>query len=537
MLKQLFVLLVITSLATKNSYAQKPVVIKLPLHSVKVGLNSAELKHIQKINLKPGKSKIVFTGLSNSITKNSLRLQNIGSAELLSLNLLKIDENSSLGTWENQLMSILGKTGDSLEYFEKNIKKTTYELEALELEKKMLTENHDIIPNSKTISLSELKTTTEYYRTRYTEIRIECDSKVIKLKELKRKRNSLLLTHFKSEIQENESSEFCIVMAEFNNPGSEFNTELELSYTAMGSGWIPMYDIFSTNNKDIKIHYRVKILNNTGIDWVNMKITISTADPDAYYKAPDLEPYYVSRYSSYRGNNSNNAQDQQQTYNTNEEEIYIPEREISFTLPKTYTLNAGLIPFFAEVTTYDLTPEFLYRTAPKDDEQVYVIARVTDWEKLNLIDGEAFIYNNGTYLGKSYIKPSSVEDALELPIGVLSDIFVKHKLINEHSNKRAFSGGITASLQYEIKLKNNGAEKRTIEVLDQVPVSESSSIKTDLSELADGGEKDPITGKIRWIIDLNAGSEKTLSLKYTVSYPRGYSYGKKYAYRSVRAKF
>jgi uncharacterized protein (TIGR02231 family) len=524
--------------------AEKPQDIKAPVTAVKVCLNSAQITHVQKVRIKSGISKFAFTGLATGISNRNIALRNIGSAELLTLRLVKLSDTTNIFSLPEDVIEVIRKTKDSILTIEKSIEKTQFELDALDLERTILLTNTNVIQNGKT--LADLKTAGDYYRDRYTAINMEMLGKQKELKLLKRNKVRALKAAFDVENSEESSVSISVILADLRNPGAEYSTDLELSYLASGSGWIPVYDIFASDNKSMKIIYRAKILNNTGIDWNDMNISISTADPSEYYTAPDLEPFYVSNvdrysYSSYNEQANAVAEDKKavkaKMQDEAEEEINIPDREITFSIAKKYNFKAGLTPYFVDVTSYDVTPDFLYRCAPKKEEQVYAIGRLKDWEKLNLIDGEASIYNNGAFLGKSYIRPSSIEDYLELPLGVVSNVFVKHKLVSESSGKKVFGGAITATCNYEIRLKNGSNDKISVEVLDQVPVSEESDVKTEGVDFTEGGDKDATEGKITWKLDLAANTEKTLFLKYTVSYPRGYRFGGMYKKRAIRAKF
>jgi hypothetical protein len=494
---------------------EKPQEIKAPITSVKVFLNSALVTHNQKVKIKPGINKLAFFGLAMNITSKNINLRNLGKSELLSLTLVKLSDTTNILSLPEDLLYMIRKSKDTILILEKNIEKMKYEIEGLELEKRMLLKNDDIIPNGKLISLAELKLTTEYYRDRYRDVSMEISNKQKELKQLKKNKVRALKNAFDVENEEEKNMNISIVIAELNNPETEYTADLELSYLAKEAGWIPVYDVLSVNNKSLKINYRSKILNNTGIDWNNLNLTLSTADPFEYYSAPDLEPYYVSRSNHY-SDNSNKDQKKLSNY-IEEEEIFTPDREITFNIAKRYTFKSGLTPFLVDITIYDLAPEYLYRCAPKKEEQVYSIARIKDWEKLNLMDGEANIYNNGAFLGKTYIKPSEIEDYLELPLGVMDNIFVKHKLVSELSSKKMFAGGTVGTFNYEIKIKNISAEKVTVEVIDQVPVSEATNVKTEVIEMTEGGDKDVNTGKIIWKIELNTATEKILSLKYSIS--------------------
>ena len=135
------------------------------------------------------------------------------------------------------------------------------------------------------------------------------------------------------------------------------------------------------------------------------------------------------------------------------------------------------------------------------------------------------------------MRPSDFDDYLELPLGVVDYIFIKRKQISEFSSKKVFSGGVVATCSYEIKIKNNSTDKISMEIIDQVPVSEKSNVKTENVEFTEGGDKDDGNGKVVWKLELGASSEKTLSIKYSVSYPKGFRYSSFYKARKIRAKF
>jgi uncharacterized protein (TIGR02231 family) len=524
--------------------SEKPIEVKAAVSAVKVCLNAAQITHTQKIKIKTGLNKLAFTGLAMNINSRNISLRNIGSSELLSLKLVKLSDTTNIFSLPEELMEMIRKNKDSVLFIERNIEKVQFEIEALELERNILLTNTNVIQNGK--GLAELKMTSDYYRERYSAVNMDIANKQRELRQLKKNKIRALKAVFDIDNSEENAISVNVIIADIRNAGSEYSTDIELTYLAKESGWIPVYEIFASNNKSLKINYRAKILNNTGIDWNDLNISLSTADPFEYYAAPDLAPFYVSRYD--RTNSGNDYdEDEQEVQNSqlkkkkktndDEEEVFTPDREITFNIAKKYVFKSGLTPSFVDVTAYDLIPEFLFRCAPKKEEQVYSIARIRDWEALNLMDGEASIYNNGSFLGKSYIRPSSIEDYLELPLGVVDNIFVKHKLVSESSSKKAFAGGIVANFSYEIKLKNGSTDKITVEIIDQVPVSEEYNVKTENVEFTEGGEKDATTGKIVWKVDLSPSADKTLFVKYSVSYPKGYRFSGSYKKRKVRAKF
>jgi hypothetical protein len=535
-------LLIIFCISVLRSYSipEKPQEIKAPITAVKVCLNLAQITHTQKIKIKPGINKLVFLGLSSNIVNRNYSLLNVGSGELLSLRLIRMSDTTNILSLQEDIFPMIGKGKDSIMLLEKNIERITYELKGLDMEKRMLEKGSEAMAaGSRSIALSELKQTNEYYRDRYRDVNLEILNKQRELYQLKKSKVKIFKSIFDVEGGEEGVMSINLMLAEIKNDAAEYSSDLALTYVAGQAGWIPIYDIYSNNNKSVKMNYRAKILNNTGLDWNNIKVTVTTADPLEYYSAPDLEPMIVNSRSDFRNNNNNNDYKKNlKNQIIEEEEILVPEREITFNLGKAYTFRTGLTPWFVDVTSFDLSPEYFYRSAPKKEEAVYSIARIKDWERLNLLDGEANLYNNGAFLGKTYLKPGEIDEQLELPLGIVDNIYIKHKLVKEYSSKKFFSGNTVASFDYEIKVKNISAEKVTVEVLDQVPVSGVSSVKTDLTEMTEGGEKEDATGKIVWKLEMNPSNEKILSLKYSISYPqRSYTFSQQYKARKIRAKF
>lgn len=516
---------------------EKPLEVKAPITSVKVCLNAALITHAKSIKLKTGLNKLAFIGLALNINNSNISLRNIGASELLSLSLMSFNDSTDILSLSEDLLGMIGKSKDSLIALDRSIIRLNFEIDALDLEKKMFVKNDDVIPSGKLISTAEFKLTTEFYRERYRDVNIELFNKRRELNALKKQKIRLLKAAFDVESEAEHNLNFSVIVAELNNAGAAYSADLELSYLAKESGWIPVYEILASNNKNIKINYRAKILNNTGIDWNAQQISISTADPFQYYAAPDLEPFYINRYG--RNNNNDKPIVQKQKGEVEVEEIYTPDKEITFKIVKPYNFKSRRLPFLIDVTSYDLSAEFIYRCAPKKEEQAYSIARIKDWEQLNLMDGEASIYNNGLFLGKSYIKPSDFEDYFELPLGVVDNIYVRHKLMSELSSKKILAGEVVRTQSYEIKVKNIGTEKVNVEILDQIPVAEEKSIKSEILEMTEGAEQDPLTGKLTWKLELNGSSEKTLVLKYAVTYPKrsGYGLNRSYQQKQLRSKF
>ena len=158
---------------------------------------------------------------------------------------------------------------------------------------------------------------------------------------------------------------------------------------------------------------------------------------------------------------------------------------------------------------------------------------------MNLLDGEANIYNNGNYLGRMEIIPNLFEEYFEIPLDIVNSIYIKHKLLSSFSETKTLLGQIQKTQEFEIKIKNTSTEKIIIEVLDQIPVSEEYNVKSQIINITEGFTQDLESGEISWNLEIDGNSEKTIKLKYSITYPQknGYNVNNNYKFKGIRAKF
>lgn len=162
---------------------------------------------------------------------------------------------------------------------------------------------------------------------------------------------------------------------------------------------------------------------------------------------------------------------------------------------------------------------FRYLSVPKADPSSFLTAYIPDWQEYDLQSGEAGLYFEGTYLGKTYIDLATASDTLSLSMGKDNGVRVKRQLIKEFSRKRFIGSNQTDSRQYEISVRNNKKEAVEITIQDQYPISITKDI-TVSDVKAPSATIDEKTGLVSWDIRLNPGEERKLLLSFVVKYPK-----------------
>jgi hypothetical protein len=192
---------------------------------------------------------------------------------------------------------------------------------------------------------------------------------------------------------------------------------------------------------------------------------------------------------------------------------------LSFDIEMPYTiLNDGKTST-VEMKTMEVPALYEYYCAPKLEEDVFLTAKITDWNDLNLLEGESNLFFEGIYLGKAMINPKTATDTLSISLGRDKNISVKRTSIKEFSKKQFLGNNKIDYRNFEITIRNNKKQSINLILEDQFPISTMKEVEVDKIENKEA-ELDNETGKLKWNIQLGAGKEKKIGFKYFVKYPK-----------------
>lgn len=193
-----------------------------------------------------------------------------------------------------------------------------------------------------------------------------------------------------------------------------------------------------------------------------------------------------------------------------------------FEIRQPYTIPSDGKSVAAEIGRFDLPAAYIYQSTPKIDKDAFLVAEATDWAKLNLLEGEANVYFENTFVGKSILSPREAGDTLRFSMGRDRGIRIERTKESDYSARRAIGSNQTQSMGWKLAVRNTRTEPVTLILTDQLPVSRNSSITVAEEELS-GGTPDKNTGTVTWRLELKPGEQRELRLRYTVKYPKGRS--------------
>ncbi len=543
---------------------------KVPIQSVIVYLQGAQITQSKQVTLKAGRNLITFTGISSKLISKSIQATVTGEVSIFAvsdkMNYLSLQEESPR----------VKQLKDSLKIMSEETSALDYDREAYDTEKKLLVQNEMMGGKDKGVSTAELKLAADFYRSRIKEINTE-------LFKLDKKIASLALISSKLNLQINalngtRSAPTAEISILLSTPVPVTAT-LELKYIVTSAGWAPSYDLIAEDiNKPIELKYRAKVFNNTNVDWQDVKMKISSADPTQSASKPQLNPWYVNfntgtpsfsnQYQQLDNNNSagyyNVAPSSAASDNKNQateyesledqdkkdnsffkatqkptvtyEQIQVSELSAEFDIKNPYSVPSDSKPYIVEVTSYNLPATYKYYSVPKIDRDAFMLARITGWEDLDLVEGPANVYFGGTFVGQSYIYTRSVDDTLDISLGRDSKIMVTRTKLKDFCNDKVIGNNRKVTYAYEMVVKNNRKSAITINLEDQLPVSQNNDITVDAIEIS-GAQQDLLTGRLTWTRTIQPGEQQKIQLTYSVKSPRNKSISMKKYKSAARAKF
>lgn len=195
------------------------------------------------------------------------------------------------------------------------------------------------------------------------------------------------------------------------------------------------------------------------------------------------------------------------------------QTSVDFEIESPYTIASDNKNYVVDMAYYNLPAIYKYYAVPKIDKDAFLIAHIVDWEKYNLLDAEANVFFEDTYVGKTLMDVRFASDTLEISLGRDKKVSVNREKIKDYSSKQFIGSKKEEVHSWETTVKNNKNQAINMIILDQIPVSTNSEIEVKPLEIT-GGKRTEETGEIKWELELKPNESKDLELRYSVRYPK-----------------
>ena len=190
-----------------------------------------------------------------------------------------------------------------------------------------------------------------------------------------------------------------------------------------------------------------------------------------------------------------------------------------YEIKEPYTILNDGKTYMAEIDGYEIKAVYEYYSAPKLQPDAFLTAKIVDWQDLNLLPGEANLFFEGTFLGKSLLDVVNAGDTLNLSLGKDKSVMVKRTLLKDFSSKKFLGSNRTDTRQYEIVVRNNKQQPINLIIEDQFPISTQKETEVQ-DRKYEGAKLDDDTQKLTWQLTVDAKKENKVAYKYEVKYPK-----------------
>lgn len=517
--------------------AQKPVFTQAQILSARVYSNAAELKHKASAQIASGTSEIVITNVSNYLNENTVQISVPKYVTVMSVQFT----NAYVEEYDNNRDSPLVKpVKEEIEKKENELKTLQNQLTAERKSIELLDKNQSM-SNAQNFSVAELTKLLDFYKAK----RAELSNSVNKLESREKELNEELATlkgklTFNQTASEKTSQGKLIVNVMSSQAGT---LPMEVYYLSDGANWYPSYEMrIDKINEPIQMLYKAQVQQNTGIDWKNIRLSLTSGPANQNTFAPELQPWFLDYYyntvttkrmkgrpnanviqtlqGQVPGINIETSQseaDKVMEVSTMDDYTQINESQlnITFDIDIPYTVLSNGKQHSVALKDTQLPATYSYVTAPKLDNNAYLIAKVKNYGDYSILPGEANVIFEGLYVGKTYVSADAQEDDLKLSLGKDPNIAISRMLISDKSGTKTLSSRKIQDFVYEISVRNNKKEPVNITVEDQVPVSSNSDIEVSLTDKA-SATVDPEKGKLTWDVALKPNETKKIRFGYQV---------------------
>jgi uncharacterized protein (TIGR02231 family) len=498
--------------------------------NVTIFINQAQITRSAKINLAAGVTQLVFDRISPYMNLNSLQVKTESNVSLLSVS----QRNNFLKDEEKPKLMI--DLEDSLQVIKQLLETVRIKKEALSLEKEVLISNKQIGGMNSGVKVEDLEDALALFRKRSIDIGEEL---------LKHTNNENRLKSIQQKLQAqwdeyNNVNNIIEVVVTVKTLAAVNNSRIELTYLTSNAAWKPFYDIRVKDTKSpLQLVSKAYITQATGEDWNNVILKLSTNNPNEGSTKPELNTLYLRTQSpivyqrreimaapqrkaaqieSVAGVDTRASDIPALVYSQGNAVELQSEANIEFNVTSAYSIPSDNNPHQVDLTMNNVNAVYAYGAVPKADKDAFVTAKVSGNDLVNQISGEANVYFDGTYTGKTFINGTS-SDSILLSLGRDKRIQIQRTLLKDFSSK-SFSGGTRRELStWEISIRNTRKEAISIIIEDQVPISTEKEIEVKL--LSNGGASyDEATGKLTWNLMLEGEKSQSVKFSFEVKYPK-----------------
>ena len=323
-----------------------------------------------------------------------------------------------------------------------------------------------------------------------------------------------------------------------------------MTYAVSNARWTPLYDArLDTGTKDrkpaLELVRRAEITQNTGEDWSNVALNVSTVRTARGGNAPDLNPLIVQYPQPMRpmpaaAPASIGAMDSATPYARGGVAKLMESREradeqqavadvggfqVMFKIPGRVSLGASEGAKSLRVSTVTLAPDLAVRAVPVRDPTAFLEASFKQNEDAPLLPGRVSIYRDGSFVGRGQMTAAGKDETVRLGFGADDKIKIERTVVkrNEGSAGLIVTTSKTDERSFKTTVRNGHDFPIKIAIEDQLPVSENEEIQVEMLPATTPPTATNLRDKrgvLEWAFDAKPGEVRDIAFAWRVRWPK-----------------
>ena len=313
--------------------------------------------------------------------------------------------------------------------------------------------------------------------------------------------------------------------------------ELELSYVVTDAWWESGYDLRLVDDT-VTLTWHGVITQNTGEDWPECELALSTARPASTVSVPELQPWFLDRVQPVRayaaaggfGAAAPGGMPERAGFSMTQNLAKMADTSAAveqgaaaatYRPPRPIAVPSDGSAHRSTITRLELAAKLGYVTAPVIAEEAFLRAVVVNSSGHTLRPGNASVFHETEYVGTTRLAVWAPGEEVDLALGVDERIRVERELVRRAASKATLSGTKRREAEYRTKVTNHGPRHATVTVLDQVPVSRDEGVVIkDVHRKPEPSETSEL-GEFTWRLELPPGTTGEVTLGFRVDVAKG----------------
>jgi uncharacterized protein (TIGR02231 family) len=325
---------------------------------------------------------------------------------------------------------------------------------------------------------------------------------------------------------------------------------LRVTYAVRNARWMPLYDArLDTGAKDrkptLELVRRAEITQNTGEDWSNVTLGVSTVRVARGGNAPDLNSLIVqypqaprtvvggvmdqsrARSAALAPLPASEATPEQLAKKADEQQATaeIGAFQAAFRIPGRVSIGASEGAKNLRIATATIMPDLVIRSSPVVDPTAFLEASFVQSEDAPLLPGKIAIYRDGTFVGRGKMAASGKDETVHLGFGADDKVKIERSVVkrNEGSAGLIVATSKTDERTFKTTVRNGHDFSIKIAIWDQLPVSENEEIAVEMLP----STTPPTTtnvhdrrGVLEWAFEARPGEVRDVAFAWRVRWPK-----------------